>query len=114
MSCALSFFNEVDKILGTHYSRSHGRKKLGTKRLLASMCQLANLHTLGVLIIDEVQNLNEARSGGAEKMHNFFVSLVKHHRCSDHSGRHPPGQQVLPAHVPGCSAGLRVGQHPLG
>ncbi|MBN0802868.1 TniB family NTP-binding protein, partial [Pseudomonas aeruginosa] len=49
---------------------------LGTKRLLASMCQVANLHALGVLIIDEVQNLNEARSGGAEKMHNFFVSLV--------------------------------------
>ncbi|MES1993603.1 MAG: ATP-binding protein [Pseudomonadota bacterium] len=72
----LGFFNEVDKILGTHYSRSHGRKKLGTKRLLASMCQVANLHALGVLIIDEVQNLNEARSGGAEKMHNFFVSLV--------------------------------------
>lgn len=72
----LSFFNEVDKVLGTHYSRSHGRKKLGTKRLLASMCQVANLHALGVLIIDEVQNLNEAKSGGAEKMHNFFVSLV--------------------------------------
>ena len=72
----LSFFNEVDKILGTHYSRSHGRKKLGTKRLLASMCQVANLHALGVLIIDEVQNLNEARSGGAAKMNNFFVSLV--------------------------------------
>jgi len=72
----LSFFNEVDKILGTHYSQSHGRKKLGTKRLLASMCQVANLHALGVLIIDEVQNLNEAKSGGAEKMHNFFVSLV--------------------------------------
>ncbi|MBP4067452.1 AAA family ATPase [Aeromonas sp. MaB10011B] len=72
----LSFFNQVDRVLGTHYSRSHGRKKLGTKRLLASMCQVANLHSLGVLIIDEVQNLNEARSGGAEKMHNFFVSLV--------------------------------------
>lgn len=72
----LSFFNEVDKVLGTHYSHSHGRKKLGTKRLLASMCQVANLHALGVLIIDEVQNLNEAKSGGAEKMHNFFVSLV--------------------------------------
>ncbi|MBO2639307.1 ATP-binding protein [Shewanella algae] len=72
----LSFFNQVDKVLGTHYSRSHGRKRLGTKRLLASMCQVANLHALGVLIIDEVQNLNEARSGGAEKMHNFFVSLV--------------------------------------
>lgn len=72
----LSFFNQVDKVLGTRYSLSHGRKKLGTKRLLASMCQVANLHALGVLIIDEVQNLNEAKSGGAEKMHNFFVSLV--------------------------------------
>lgn len=72
----LSFFNQVDKVLLTDYSRSHGRKRLGTKRLLASMCQVANLHALGVLIIDEVQNLNEARSGGAEKMHNFFVSLV--------------------------------------
>jgi len=72
----LSFFNQVDKVLLTRYSQSHGRKKLGTKRLLANMCQIANLHALGVLIIDEVQNLNEARSGGAEKMHNFFVSLV--------------------------------------
>jgi hypothetical protein len=72
----LSFFSQVDRVLGTRYSQSHGRKKLGTKRLLASMCQIANLHALGVLIIDEVQNLNEARSGGAEKMHNFFVSLV--------------------------------------
>ena len=72
----LSFFNEVDKVLHTRYSQSHGRKKLGTKRLMANMCQVANLHSLGVLIIDEVQNLNEAKSGGAEKMHNFFVSLV--------------------------------------
>lgn len=72
----LSFFNEVDRVLHTQYSTSHGRKKLGTKRLMASMCQIANLHALGVLIIDEVQNLNEAKSGGAEKMHNFFVSLV--------------------------------------
>jgi hypothetical protein len=72
----LSFFNEVDKVLHTRYSQSHGRKKLGTKRLLANMCQIANLHCLGILIIDEIQNLNEARSGGAEKMHNFFVLLV--------------------------------------
>lgn len=72
----LSFFNEVDRVLHTQYSISHGRKKLGTKRLMASMAQIANLHALGVLVIDEVQNLNEAKSGGAEKMHNFFVSLV--------------------------------------
>jgi ABC-type dipeptide/oligopeptide/nickel transport system ATPase component len=72
----LSFFNEVDKVLHTRYSQSHGRKKLGEKRLLSNMCQIANLHSLGVLIIDEIQNLNEAKSGGARKMQNFFVCLV--------------------------------------
>lgn len=72
----ISFFNEIDKVLHSRYSQSHGRKKLGPKRLLANMCQIANLHALGVLLIDEIQNLSEARSGGAEKMHNFFVTLA--------------------------------------
>ncbi len=72
----LSFFTEVDKILHTRYNQTHGRKKLGTPRLMANMCQIANLHALGLLVIDEVQNLSESRSGGAKKMHNFFVSLV--------------------------------------
>ncbi|MCF6458736.1 ATP-binding protein [Pseudoalteromonas sp. MMG024] len=72
----LSFFSAVDKVLGTRYSVTHGKKKLGPTRLMGHMSQVANIHALGVLIIDEVQNLNEARSGGAEKMHNFFVSLV--------------------------------------
>ncbi|PAX99837.1 transporter [Pseudoalteromonas sp. HM-SA03] len=72
----LSFFSAVDKKLGTRYSVTHGKKKLGPTRLMGHMAQVANIHALGLLIIDEVQNLNEARSGGAEKMHNFFVSLV--------------------------------------
>lgn len=72
----ISFFSEVDRVLGTtSYYDSHGRKKLGTNRLMTSMCQVANLHALGILIIDEIQNLDEAKSGGAEKMHNFFVKL---------------------------------------
>lgn len=72
----ISFFNEIDKVLHSRYSQSHGKKKIGSKRLLANMCQIANLHALGVLLIDEIQNLSEARSGGAEKMHNFFVTLA--------------------------------------
>ncbi|MCY7294978.1 ATP-binding protein [Alteromonas sp. a30] len=72
----LSFFVEMDKILNTRYSQSHGRKKLGPEGLKTNMAIIANLHALGVLIIDEVQNLNEARSGGARIMNNFFVSLV--------------------------------------
>lgn len=40
------------------------------------MSQVANLHAIGVLIIDEIQHLDRRRSGGVEKMLNFFVTLV--------------------------------------
>ncbi len=76
ISLCIDFFEKVDMVLGTDYKISHGRKKMGVSGLVAGMCQIANFHALGILIIDEVQNLNEAKSGGAKKMHNFFVSLV--------------------------------------
>lgn len=72
----LSFFSAVDVLLKSRYSHTHGKKRLGTPRLLANMCQVACLHAIGLLVIDEVQNLSEARSGGSRKMQNFFVSLV--------------------------------------
>jgi len=40
------------------------------------MARVASLHCLGVLIIDEIQHLNQARSGGSERMLNFFVQLI--------------------------------------
>lgn len=76
IALCISFFHAIDRVLGTQYSKSHGRKKLREHVLLANMAQIANLHALGVLIIDEIQNLSEAKSGGAEKMHNFFVNLT--------------------------------------
>ncbi len=33
-------------------------------------------HCIGVLVIDEIQRLSQARSGGAERMLNFFVQLI--------------------------------------
>jgi hypothetical protein len=44
--------------------------------MLAIMAQIANSHALGVLIIDEIQHLSRSKSGGSEKMLNFFVTLV--------------------------------------
>lgn len=41
-----------------------------------SMANVAATHHLGALIIDEIQYLNVAKSGGAEEMLNFFVNLV--------------------------------------
>ena len=39
------------------------------------MAKVANACNLGMLIIDEIQNLNAAASGGHESMLNFFVTL---------------------------------------
>ena len=44
--------------------------------MLVKMAHLASTHGLGLLIIDEIQHLSQAKSGGSEKMLNFFVTLV--------------------------------------
>ena len=40
------------------------------------MCRVGWIHCLGLLVIDEIQHLNQAKSGGAEKMLNFFLQLM--------------------------------------
>jgi hypothetical protein len=40
------------------------------------MARVASNQSLGVLVIDEIQNLSEAKSGGHRKMLNFFVQLI--------------------------------------
>lgn len=73
----LNFFRALDKLLGTQYEDKYGLKKRnGTETLLAIMAQIANAHTIGLLVIDEIQHLSKSRSGGSEKMLNFFVTLV--------------------------------------
>lgn len=75
-SLCFSFFQEIDKILGTDYASRYGSKRLSINVMLARMAQVANLHALGILVIDELQHLKEAKSGGIEMMLNFFVTLV--------------------------------------
>ena len=73
----LDFFRDVDGILGTTHYRDYaanGRKTVD--ELIPNMCRVAWIHCLGVLIIDEIQHLNQAKSGGAERMLNFFLQLM--------------------------------------
>ncbi|GFZ94088.1 hypothetical protein GCM10008018_45660 [Paenibacillus marchantiophytorum] len=44
--------------------------------LIPIMAHLATLHGLGVLVIDEIQNLSFMKSGGAERMLNYFTQLI--------------------------------------
>ena len=72
----LHFFRAIDNALGTNYEKRYGQKRNSIETLMNLMGQLSNHHAIGLLIIDEIQHLSISKSGGAEKMLNFFVTLV--------------------------------------
>jgi AAA domain len=71
----IEFFGEVDRLIGTNYKSKYGSKNNTDYVMLAQMCQIAYNHCVGMLIIDEIQNLDQAKSGGRDQMLNFFVRL---------------------------------------
>lgn len=72
----IAFFEAVDEIIGTNYAEQHNGRRRTVDELLPVMAKLAAALGLGTLVIDEIQRLNEAASGGAQKMLNFFVQLT--------------------------------------
>lgn len=72
----MNFFDEVDRVLGTDYMKKFLRGNHTIDFLLPRIAQVANSHCLGLLVIDEIQHLSMAKSGGSDKMLNFFVTLV--------------------------------------
>jgi len=72
----LSFFTELDRILQTEYVKSFPATRNTVDAMMQKMSVLAHTHGLGLLIIDEIQHLSLAKSGGSDKMLNFFVTLV--------------------------------------
>lgn len=72
----LNFFQSIDFILGTSYYKKFANSRRTVDELLPLMADLAFTLGLGVLVIDEINRLNEANSGGAAKMLNFFVQLI--------------------------------------
>ena len=75
-SLCINFFRALDQSLNTDYETRYTRRRHGIETLLALMSQAATSHAVGVLVIDEIQHLSRSRSGGIEKMLNFFVTLV--------------------------------------
>lgn len=72
-----NFFQTIDSLLDTQYARNYARNGRATiDELLPQMARVASIHGLGLLVIDELQHLSEAKSGGRSRMLNFFVQLV--------------------------------------
>lgn len=71
-----NFFRSVDSRVNTQYFDTYCKPRVSVDSLIAEMAQVANLHAIGVLIIDEIQHLSRMRSGGDQAMLNFFVTLT--------------------------------------
>jgi hypothetical protein len=71
----LNFFQIIDDILGTSYRQRYGGSRRTAEELLPEMARVAALHGLGLLVLDEIQNLSLAKSGGAASLLNFFVNM---------------------------------------
>jgi hypothetical protein len=72
----VNFFQALDDMLTTNYRRHYAHNRRTSDEMLPDMGLVAANHFLGVLVIDEIQRLSSARSGGATRMLNFFVQLV--------------------------------------
>lgn len=72
----LDFFGKVDGLLGTNYFKKYCTSRLSANAMLPVMAQVAMNTNLGIIFIDEIQHLNLAKSGGSEKMLNYFVTLT--------------------------------------
>lgn len=70
----LNFLQALDQLFHERFYQRHARRTLN--ELVPIICQLAADIELGVFVIDEIQRLNEAKSGGAAVMLNFFTRLT--------------------------------------
>jgi AAA domain len=73
----LNFFQALDDLLGTNYVANYAHHSRDTVNVMKkNMARLASLHSIGVLVIDEIQHLSVAKSGGSEQVLSFFVELI--------------------------------------
>lgn len=71
------FFMEFDKIFHDNtFSKFASGGRATVDQMIPQMAFVAQRHGLGLLVIDEIQNLSEAKSGGAQRMLNFIKQLV--------------------------------------
>ncbi|MFT4413349.1 ATP-binding protein [Fredinandcohnia humi] len=71
----IDFFRIIDSLIGSSYHRKFGSGRQPIASLQPAILQISRVHSIGLIIIDEVQSLSVAKSGGAEKMMNFFHYL---------------------------------------
>ncbi len=70
----IDVFKEIDRLIGTNYFKKFGSTRNSEDYMLAQVAQLAHTHHLGMLVIDEMQNLVNARRSKDDLL-NFLVKM---------------------------------------
>jgi len=72
----VNFLQAIDELVGTNNLERYARGRCAVYDLLRAMSCVAALNNLGLLVIDEIQQLEQAKSGGKRMMLNFFCHLM--------------------------------------
>jgi len=73
----LNFFQALDDLFGTNYVANYAHYGHDTENeMKKNMARLASLHSIGFLVIDDIQHLSVAKCGGSEQILSFFVELI--------------------------------------
>ena len=76
-SLCIKFFQAIDELTGrTRYADHYLTRRANTDMLIPAMKHVAALQHLGVLVVDELQNLSVMRSGGEKKLMNLLFQLM--------------------------------------
>ena len=82
MFCA-SFFQAMDhRIPGAGYEEKYMRAGQTNARRINALCRLCALHCVGLLVVDEFQCMDRAKSGGVDLMVDLLVNLINQVRVS--------------------------------
>ena len=73
-----SFFAEIDKVLGSgsHYYQKYGEKRGTIEDMVMRLIHVAYEVNLGLLVIDEIQKIHKAYSGGKDNIIDLLTQLI--------------------------------------
>lgn len=72
----MDFFLKIDQLIGTNYFERYGNRRNSNSSMVVRMGQVARLHCIGAIIIDEIQHLLIGKKNESEELMNFFVTLI--------------------------------------
>lgn len=70
-----SFFQIADQLLETNYLNNYWGNNGTVGTMVPGLARVALLHSLGLLVLDEAQNLKTQDSGGREQLLSFIVEI---------------------------------------